>query len=52
MNICYRNHEEICFEVRDCPLCKAQKEIETLNNTILDLEDALEEEIIKLEKEK
>lgn len=36
MNLCSRNHEEICFEGRDCPLCEAESRIE-------ELEDALEE---------
>jgi len=30
MNICEEKHEEIVFQVRECPLCTAIKDIENL----------------------
>lgn len=42
MNLCSRGHEEVCYEVADCPTCEAienvraemQKEIDRLNKEI------------------
>lgn len=34
MNICNDNHSEIIYDSRECPLCKAYKEIEYLEEDI------------------
>ncbi len=51
MNLCSDNHEEICYEGRNCPLCAAKSdlsdEIKTLKQTI----DDQEERIAELEEE-
>ena len=41
MEICIsRNHEEIVYDSRHCPLCAAIQEIEQLKNDVAALEDA------------
>lgn len=41
MNLCSENHDEVCYETRDCPACVKVEEIEVLEATI----SALREEI-------
>ena len=50
MDVCARNHDEIVYDSRHCPLCEAKDEIEDLNNylqendtEIAELQKALEE---------
>lgn len=38
MNLCSHNHDEICYEGRDCPLCNELEEIKSLNAEIAKLE--------------
>ena len=40
MNLCSDNHDEVCFEGRECPTCKIVKE---LGETIEELEGKLKE---------
>lgn len=51
MNLCSDNHDEICFEGRDCPLCDAvaekDKEIVNLENAL----SVLRSDIQSLESE-
>jgi len=42
MNMCDNDHEDIVFDGRDCPLCKANEEIEDLKGDIIDLNEKLE----------
>jgi hypothetical protein len=39
MDLCSRNHEEVCYEDRTCPACAV---IEAMNNAIADLENEIE----------
>jgi hypothetical protein len=43
MQMCSFNHDEICFEVRKCPLCEANTRIE-------DLQEQLEQANIQIER--
>lgn len=54
MNLCNDEHEEVCYEGRNCPACKeresrleterdSEKEIERLNEKIDELRDQLTE---------
>lgn len=38
MNLCSNNHDEVCFEVRECPCCEKIKELEQSEETVSDLE--------------
>ena len=46
MNLCSDNHDEVCFEGRECPTCKIIKEFgetdEELEKKIKELEDTIE----------
>ena len=51
MQICDDGHDEICFEGKDCPLCKATQQIEELekdNERLQEDIDGLEEELEEL----
>jgi hypothetical protein len=39
MNLCNENHDEVCFENRECPVCAKMKEIESLEENISELLD-------------
>jgi cell division protein FtsB len=45
MNLCDRNHEEICFEDKKCPFCAyiedREKQIESLENEVSELKDTI-----------
>lgn len=43
MNLCSDGHEEICYEVYDCPVCQAQLEILDLQGQIDTLKERLQE---------
>jgi HAMP domain-containing protein len=43
MNLCDSGHEEICYECRNCPLCEANEEIESLEKEVEELKESLEE---------
>jgi peptidoglycan hydrolase CwlO-like protein len=43
MNLCDSGHEEICYECRNCPLCDANEEIESLEKEVDELKESLEE---------
>jgi hypothetical protein len=43
MTLCSENHDEVCYEGRDCPACKLFTETETLSGTIEDLNDVIRE---------
>lgn len=34
MNLCDYDHDEICYEGRDCPLCEAQEKIKDLETEL------------------
>jgi len=40
MNLCSRNHDEVCFEGKNCPACEV---IDELNSKIHELEIRLSE---------
>jgi peptidoglycan hydrolase CwlO-like protein len=46
MNLCSEDHDEICFDGRNCPLCELKKETEAdkedLSNQIDDLKGSIE----------
>lgn len=43
MNLCSYNHEEICYEDRDCPLCLMIQEYdETISNLETDIKELQE----------
>jgi len=43
MNLCSDNHEEICHENRNCPLCEAYDQISKLQKEIENLRDEIKE---------
>jgi hypothetical protein len=55
MNLCSKNHEEVCFESRYCPACEVaterdafEEECTTLKEQLADLQNdyrALEQEV-------
>lgn len=47
MNLCAHNHEEVCYEGRNCPACEAIADLEAANQTI----EAREETIKELNEE-
>ena len=47
MILCDDGHDEICYECRDCPLCKEIAEIECLEYDIEELKDI----VCELERE-
>ena len=52
MNLCSCNHEEICYESRNCPLCEKINEVEDWekeNSAMSEKISVLESEIIELE---
>lgn len=54
MDICSFEHEEICYESRECPLCAKIEECEDLEKTNDDLEKEkvdLESKVTELEEE-
>lgn len=54
MNLCDDNHEEVCYTVRDCPVCKALAEVSSVESDLDFAESkiaALEEKIEELESE-
>lgn len=48
MEICSKNHDEIIFDCRDCPLCKANQTIKELEADIFSLTD----KVLDFEKER
>lgn len=46
MNLCSKDHEEICFEGRECPLCSEmadrKSKVEELESEISNLKDEVE----------
>ena len=54
MNICDDNHEEVCYSGRDCPACKANEAIESLEGDVASAEasaSALQDKVESLEIE-
>jgi predicted metal-binding transcription factor (methanogenesis marker protein 9) len=65
MNLCNDNHEEVCYETKECPVCKKmdlmQEEYVDLHNRFDDLfskneeleeyNDVLKDKIISLEQD-
>jgi hypothetical protein len=41
MNLCNNGHQEVCFEGRECPVCEKIKEIESLKEEVISLENAI-----------
>lgn len=41
MNICDRNHDEIVFEGKHCPLCETLEELENLENQLGDARETI-----------
>jgi hypothetical protein len=53
MNICDDNHEEVCYEGRDCPLCESIKKFDHATeqlNAALGTIDELKNEIETLKE--
>ena len=54
MRLCDNNHDEICFEVRDCPLCfllgESGEIIEELEGDVRKLKDDLVERVEEIEE--
>jgi len=38
MNLCDDGHDEVCYEVRDCPACKLKDELYAAFEKLEDLE--------------
>lgn len=51
MKLCSKNHEEVCYESRDCPACELADAHETTISKMLDYESGLENRIGELEGE-
>ena len=51
MELCTDDHDEVCFDSRNCPVCNIKDELEeridNLENNIIDLENT----VIELESE-
>jgi hypothetical protein len=55
MNMCSHRHPEIVFDIKPCPLCEANAEIEKMESELDELRDMLREAnytIAQLEKER
>lgn len=37
MQLCSKDHNEVCYECRDCPVCNIQSELDDALNEITDL---------------
>ena len=48
MNLCSDGHDEICYEVRLCPVCESMKEIDRLERET----EVLRDEIRELKEDK
>lgn len=51
MNLCSDDHDEVCYEGRDCPACEVKKEAERNVRNLEDQLSALENRIGELEGE-
>jgi len=52
MNICDDNHEEVCYSVRDCPVCKALEDVTSIESDLDSAEariETLQDKIAELE---
>lgn len=49
MKLCEDNHDEVCFESRNCPVCEKEKEIEALEQKISDMREEVRELKFKAE---
>lgn len=47
MNLCDDGHDEVCYEVKRCPVCEMMREVDQLNRII----DRLNKEIDKLSED-
>jgi hypothetical protein len=45
MNLCNNNHQEVCFEGRECPLCQSVKELQQEIDALLEERDHLKEQL-------
>jgi uncharacterized protein YlxW (UPF0749 family) len=52
MYLCSSNHEEICYEAGDCPLCAAQKENDRLEDALSDVRSEYQNQIDSLNESK
>jgi polyhydroxyalkanoate synthesis regulator phasin len=43
MRLCDDDHDEICYDSRDCPLCEKQKEVDRLQEQVEELRDEIKE---------
>jgi len=43
MNLCSDGHDEVCYEVGKCPVCKLQETVAEQEEKISDLEQEIEE---------
>lgn len=41
MKICSKKHDEICFELNNCPLCEKMDAISSLEDEMLELKESL-----------
>lgn len=48
MKLCDDGHDEVCYEVRNCPACVLKDELETANSDHASKVKELEEKIDKL----
>lgn len=44
MDLCSSGHEEVCYDVRNCPVCEKMEQIESLEN-VIDERDTLIDEL-------
>ena len=43
MKLCDDEHDEVCYNGRNCPVCEKMKEIEVLEEKICELEQELKD---------
>lgn len=43
MTLCDGGHDEVCYEVRNCPVCDKMEDIRDLEAKIEELEETIEE---------
>jgi hypothetical protein len=50
MKLCSDDHEEVCYEGRECPACKAKEDLGDVISRLTQRYEELEEEAVALKK--
>jgi hypothetical protein len=51
MNLCSKDHEEVCFEGRNCPVCDTRNELTSQIDTLKKERDTLQRDVDHYEDE-